>query len=467
MQPIPFAITSDEAQSLPWSRQRLVNVFAQPANAPARTALVLRSCPGLKEFADTGAYDIRGMLTTNGACYVVAGTSMYELDANGKLTKQTGSVGGAGPVFMDSNTDQVLALNGDGEAFVLSSGTVEKITDADYQLASCITTMDGYGIFTVKGTGQFFITDLNDFTSVDALDFATAEKRPDDLVGCIADHDELWLFGLNTVEVWRNTGAAAFPFERLPGGVLEVGCASALSIAKADNSVFWLGNDRRVYRAEGYTPVGRSTPSLEDKLAEYSDAAIAEAQGFTFTQQGRKFYVLCVEGAEAAHVLDLSTNLWHDRETWRLGAPALWRASCAVEAFGKVLVGDRYSGKIFELDPKTYQDDGGILRRQVTAAPLNAQRNPIFGHRLQLDAEVGVGLNTGQGSDPQIMLDHTDDGRTWSSERWKTLGAIGEYRTRVIWNRLGRFFDRTYRLTVTDPVPVSFYALSGEWTMGR
>ena len=71
--------------------------------------------------------------------------------------------------------------------------------------------------------------------------------------------------------------------------------------------------------------------------------------------------------------------------------------------------------------------------------------------------ESGVGAVTGTGNDPQAMLQFSDDGgKTWSSETWaKTnIGAIGEYLTRVQWNRLGMFRQRQFKLTISDPVKV-------------
>jgi hypothetical protein len=71
--------------------------------------------------------------------------------------------------------------------------------------------------------------------------------------------------------------------------------------------------------------------------------------------------------------------------------------------------------------------------------------------------EVGVGLTSGQGVNPQIGLSISrDNGKTWGPQMWKTFGAIGEYRTRVEWRRLGSPREASFKLTVTDPVPVVF-----------
>ena len=88
----------------------------------------------------------------------------------------------------------------------------------------------------------------------------------------------------------------------------------------------------------------------------------------------------------------------------------------------------------------------------------SGDRKRLFHHELELLMEVGVGLEgSGQGSDPQIMLQFSEDqGRTWSSERWKRLGGRGEYRVEVIWNQLGSSRERVYRVAVSDPVSVVF-----------
>jgi hypothetical protein len=73
--------------------------------------------------------------------------------------------------------------------------------------------------------------------------------------------------------------------------------------------------------------------------------------------------------------------------------------------------------------------------------------------------EAGVGLVSGQGSNPVILLEISKDGgHTWSQPHPASLGAIGEYKKRAIWNRLGQARDWLFRFTVTDPVKTVFVA---------
>lgn len=53
---------------------------------------------------------------------------------------------------------------------------------------------------------------------------------------------------------------------------------------------------------------------------------------------------------------------------------------------------------------------------------------------------------------PQICLQYSNDGGfTWSNERWKEVGKIGEHRKMIYWDRLGMARDRVFRIVVSEP----------------
>ncbi|MGV2359753.1 UNVERIFIED_CONTAM: hypothetical protein QOZ72_28920, partial [Pseudomonas aeruginosa] len=81
--------------------------------------------------------------------------------------------------------------------------------------------LDGYGVFVRPDTQQFYISALNDFTTFDALDFASDEADPDNLVTHIVDHQELILFGERVTTVWFDSGDATFPLARREGATME------------------------------------------------------------------------------------------------------------------------------------------------------------------------------------------------------------------------------------------------------
>jgi hypothetical protein len=103
--------------------------------------------------------------------------------------------------------------------------------------------------------------------------------------------------------------------------------------------------------------------------------------------------------------------------------------------------------------PSMAEEQTYLIRRLRQAPHLSDEHRWQFHQRFQLDLETGVGLSSGQGSDPQIMLCWSDDhGHTWSHEHWTSAGKIGEFKRRALWYRLGRTRDRIYRVVVSDPV---------------
>jgi hypothetical protein len=304
------------------------------------------------------------------------------------------------------------------------------------------------------------VSQLLDGTSVDPLDFASAEGSPDGVVGIIADHRELWVFGTDSVEVWYDSGAADFPLTRIQGAFNEIGCVSAYTIAKMDNGLFWLGTDARgqgiVYRANGYTGTRISTHAIEYAIAQYGN--ISDAIAYTYQQEGHAFYVLTFPSGNATWVYDVATQAWHERAGWDDGEFMRHRSNCQCNFGGNIIVGDFENGNIYTFDLDVYADNGGIQKwlrswRALPTGQNNLKRTAH--HSLQLDCEAGVGLNTGQGSDPQVMLRWSDDGgHTWGNEHWSSLGKIGAYGHRTFWRRLGmtlKLRDRVYELSGTDP----------------
>lgn len=460
---IPFAIQSYQSRSLPLSAQRCVNLYAEAAPKDARTPVILHGTPGLKAFSTLATNPVRGVIRMADTLYAVAGTTAYQIDSVGTATS-LGTVPGTGLVKMAHNGTQILCLTGTGatDAYVITASTVTQVTDADFPGATSVQFIDGYFILTKTGTGQFIISGSYDGLAYAALDFATAEGDPDNLVGVIVDHREVWLFGAQTAEIWFNSGASPFPFERAAGAFVERGCIAAGTLAKVDNSVFWVGDDRIVYRADGYTPKRISHHGIEKALSDAGD--LSGLVAFEYAQEGHAFYTIKKPGA-FTFVYDVASGLWHERQS--KGRPD-WRVSSHAEVYDKQLVGDDTSGAIYELDLDTYTENGETLIASATAPTIWADGASATMENLLIDFETGVGLATGQGSNPQAMLDWSDDGgRTWSNEHWAGIGKVGGYESRARWDRMGQFRQRTLRVSVSDPVKRGILGAYAEIEGGR
>lgn len=448
---IPFAWQSYQSRSLPWSAQRLVNWYAEAGIKGAKTQMALIGAPGLVEHADAGAGPIRGQHTMAGEHFVVSGTQAFKINSAGSETL-LGTIPGSDIVVMDDNgTEIAVAANGDGH--IITTSTVTAISDADFiGIAGTIDSVTYMDSFFVWNVGQLMQnSEALDGLSYRPLDVATAEYGPDGALRVFRDHDQLFVFGTNSVEIWYNAGLEDFPFAPTAGAVMEVGITAKNSVAKVDNSVFWLGSDERggltIWRAINYQPVRISTHAIEKKLEDSPDISVARA--FSYREEGHSFYVVTIPG-EFTLVYDAATGLWHERETFQTSG---WIAQNFASIFGKLLVGSSTDGKIFEMDLDTYTEDGGIIER-LAASPTLQSGNEYTRHDMvRIDFEAGVGLTTGQGSDPQAMLSWSDDGgKTFKGEHFRSMGKIGEFLHRTYWRRLGTARTRNYQVRVTDPV---------------
>ena len=103
----------------------------------------------------------------------------------------------------------------------------------------------------------------------------------------------------------------------------------------------------------------------------------------------------------------------------------------------------------------TFEDNGVTQMAERTAPYLSAENQWLFLDRVELGLQSGVGLTTGQGSDPQVLLQISrDSGHTFGQWVSAPMGKMGEYLARAIWRRLGRVrADRlVMRVRIADPV---------------
>ena len=468
--PIPFAAQAYQLRSVQFAAQRCINLRLEQGPPGAKVPVALVGIPGLTTYAEVGNGPIRGMIELSSFVIVVSGTEVYRLSVNGD-TLLLGSITGTQPVKMASNGTQVIILagTGAGDGYIATTTTLTLITDVDFLGGSDVDFIDGYFVLSVADSNEFYISEQYDGFSYDPLNFARAEGAPDNIVGLIVDHREIWFAGEMTTEVWYNAGDPDFPFERASGTFLQRGTAARDSLVRLDNTLFFVGDDGIVYQAQGYNPVRISTDAIEQRIAESISAGDLIAFGYSL--EGHAQYVLKKPG-EWTFVYDAATKLWHERQS---ASRDDYKVSTFVRAFDRYLLGDDNTGKIYFLDNSRFgQEDNSAdstvdtVVSTMAAPPLWANAQVASLNSLVVDFERGVGITTGQGSDPEVMLRYSDDGGfTWSSEKWRKLGKKGEYKTRSRWNRLGSFRQRVLELSISDPVQRTIMGAYAEVEGGR
>lgn len=461
----PILGSSYVARSVNAADARMVNLFPEIIPEAGKEPAFLNRAPGLKLEVVVGTGPVRGLWTLAGNMYVVSADKLYKVTPAYAVTLIGTVSGSSGPVSMaDNGTQLFVACNGPSYIYNSATDVFQQITDPDFPGAVTVGYLDGYFVFNEPSSQKIWVTALLDGVQVDPLDFASAEGSPDGVVGIIVDHGQLWVYGTNSIEVWYNSGNADFPFSRIQGAFNELGCAAAYSLAKMDNGLFWLGKDARgqgmVYRANGYSGQRISTHAVEWHIQQYGD--LSDAIGYTYQQDGHSFYVLVFPSADTTWVYDVATQAWHERAGFSNGTFTRHWSNCQAFFGTSVMVGDYRNGNVYSFDLDDYSDNGSIQKwlrswRALPTGQNNLKRTAH--HSLQLDCESGVGINVGQGSDPQVMLRWSDDGgHTWSNEHWVSIGKIGEYYRRAIWRRLGmtlKLRDRVYEVSGTDPVKIA------------
>ena len=456
-----LTLMSYRSDSLPISAQRLINAYAEIQPQSAKKTMTVFGSPGLSDFATIGRGPIRGMIEMNGIGYCVSGSDFYSFNSTGVATQLGGGIGGRHTVSMAGDGFEIVVVNGvAGYSYLASAGTFVQILDPAFNPASTVSVCDNIFVFDWLGTNKWFISQPLDGRTYDALQFASAESNPDRVKAIRNRSGTVLVFGERTVETWDHTGAPDFPFQRFKAGTADRGIRAPLAIESEDEAIFMLGDDLVFYRMSGQGLMRISTHAIEKEWATYT--ATSDAFCFKVAYGGHKFIYLTFPTEGKTWGFDLASQyLWHERLSWdATGEEVKWRANCSVTIFEKTLIGDANTGRIGFIDPGVFTEFGDPIVTTMLLPPIHADGRRVFMPKFELDMQSGVGLTLGQGAPPDVMLEYSDDGGfTFESpEKWTTAGAIGKYDTRLQWDRLGSFYQRTMKISVSDPVKRVFIA---------
>ncbi len=458
---IPFPLNSAPGTVPHEGAGRLINAYWEPLQPGARAERVWRRAPGLRAWATTTKSGPRGSLLVGASLYAAFAGNVSRFDASGSRTN-VGNLAGTAKVFwarnLKSPTPDVVVVDPDNGAFVVTSSSVASYPDPDLPAANSVCFIDGYFMFTT-GDGRCFASALND-TAINASTFVTAEGKPDGLWRAVASSD-LYLAGPDSIEVWHDTAesAPAFPFSRvivIPKGVIGRYAMSGFENG-FDKGLVFAGSDRVVYALDGYSPRKVSTPDVDRAIGDFiergGDATTIEM--FPYVVGGHCCIV--VQCSAWTWVLDTDTGNWFERQSY----PASnWRATGAVDAFDKWIAGDARTGDLIEISEYAHNELGDPLMWTVESGPVSAFPSRMAVAQASFDVAQGVGVATGTDpmqTDPTIAISHSDDGGvTWSVPRIRRLGRQSESPGPVKVTKAGstKTQGRRWRLQVSDAIDV-------------
>jgi hypothetical protein len=471
-----FIGPSNAAPSLIANCERTVNLYPAATQSPfAPAGAVLMRTPGRRSFYNSSDFNGRAALAVDGRAFVVIGTSFLELDATQAATLRGTVTQDENPATISYNGkagDQLLICSGtNGYCYDMTAHTFTQVLTGDAVRGDMI---DGRFLAFDSATGRVRFSAVNDGTSWDALDFF--ERRgADPCQAMIVRGEEIWLIGEHTGEVWYDAGDQNDPFAPIQGATFQYGTPAPWSVAKAGDFLVWLSQDKDgggvIVAAKGYGPQPISSLSVAAALSTYRrDSTIDDCEVMVYQEDQHTFACFSFPTAGATWVTDISTEMaWHERGVWdsAAGRYRIWGPRAHAYAFGKHLVVSRSSAVVAELDRTISTElNGSGVRWLRIPPPIWAKTGErIVVSRLQVIAEPGLGLTSGQGSDPQIMLRTSKDAKTWGAERTASVGKIGEYAKQCIFTRCGSS-DVLFavELSGSDPIPFRLSSLEVEGT---
>lgn len=226
--------------------------------------LQIQKRPGLKAWVDLGTrLPIDGLFwwDQQQVALAISGGRVWKIiDAGGTKVELLGST--------DLLQSSLVTFAGDSTRMVMANGgkmvytdlsTLTTMADPDAPLrVSHVAMVDGYLHANEVGTGRDHFSAINDLTAWNALDFVTAESKPDNIVAMKEAYRELIFLGRESVEFFANDGIS--PFARIPGSAQPFGTEAANSLAQVGQSWMWLSHTRKFVTMQGRAVVEVSSP---------------------------------------------------------------------------------------------------------------------------------------------------------------------------------------------------------------
>lgn len=493
---VPLLGGSYVARTIVANAQRCINLYPEINRKDSVFPITHYQRPGLRVLAQGPNAPVRQLYrATNGQGFAAIGQGLYYVDPSwtlhhlGDMTPYRTNI-----VSMIDNATTLLAVDGSPNGFTvdLNSHVFAQLSDPTglFQGADRVDYIDTFIIGNQPNTNLFFST-LSNLVQFDPTYIAGKTDYPDPLMTLIVNRHIIYLMGQLKSEIWYDVGGSLFPFAEMSWAYIEHGTIAKYSIASADVSVFWLGQDLQgqgvVFRQRGYQTDRISNHAVEVAIRRMAaTATLSDAIGYTYQQDGHVFYVLTFPSGNQTWVWDEAMNDptlgWHQR-AWTNPADGTLnrdRTQCTAFFNETNVAGDWENGTLYALDLDHYSDDplgiaGPITRIRTFPHLGRAQVAPggqiveIDGRRVnwdrfELDIECGNAPLEVGGSAAQISVRMSDDrGKTFGEKVLQTLGAPGEYLTWPLVLRTGNSRGRVFEVEYSA---MGECALNGAWLNG-
>lgn len=380
--PLPDGSYSDDSKA--FTDQDVVNYLPTLADqSGTRSRVKYRPTPGLDPFTNVGGGPHRGGRDVEGRAFVVSGSTLYEVKKSG-TTINIGTIPGTGLVSMTHNQ-----ING-GNEVVIGTGDNSYV----FNTVTEELTANGVGLSSVDFLNQLVIgvepqrrrfrwSGLADATSYNDTDNESAESSPDRIAGGITSNGEYLVFGERTIEPWAHQPTASTAFQRQTGLIQERGCLSGNTLARLDNTVFFVDNQFIPCRlVNGYSPQPIAPKAIVDELRQRDPRKMF---AYTWEDAGYAvYYLTCKDGRTWG--FDVTSGKWHRRESFGLNR---WRLNTLFKWDGEWYGGDYSNGTLYKLRWHHPYENDKIISRRIRTGVMHDMGNRVEFHGLKVLMETG------------------------------------------------------------------------------
>lgn len=456
-------VTSAPGQHSHEGGGRLINCYATKLDGTAGTQITVRRVPGLTSFATSSQTVFRGALQVGSNLYSAWSGKVYKCTSSGgALVALTGNLTGTARVFTARNNaatpDFVIVSPGDG-AFVASTTAVSSYPDADVGSPNAVTIHKSFFIFTY-GNGVVRSSGVNS-TSINTLDFANAEYKPDTLYCPKSYKDSLLLFGSESIEFWGGQNDTGFPFSFV--SAMDIGIVGPYAVGGDaegfDAGIYFVASDFRFSRVVGYGREVIPHSDLERLISQVADKTDITVD--CYVSRGRPIVVIQCD--DWSWEYSVTSGTFNERQSH---LAVRWRGLKPFKAFDQWYCGDTDSGNLLKIDWEMHYEAGDPLRCRIEPGPMGNFPKPMRVDRVELYMTTGIGIAAGldpEQTDPTIECSVSPDGGiSWRAPRQVKVGRQQVAKGRVAFNMLGHAHPQGIRLRFDFADPVPFGIMGGD-----
>lgn len=320
-----------------------------------------------------------------------------------------------------------------------------------------LTYFDGY-LFVLKTNGSLHNCALDDPRDWDPIDFIVPIMDNGAVVGQCRQQNYILVFGDKWMQGYYNAAnAVGSPLTNYEAAMLQIGCASKLTIVNEEAFVTWVGaadvGGLTVYRLSGTAQAKDIGDSTLNRLLLAEGSSISTARGRLIRTAGHIFYILSLTSANRTFVYDYDLDIWYEwAGTDGNGFPIIE----FVQHSNTLLAQHTTDGRIYTMIPTTTQDNSVSFPHMARFGRLDFEtNNRKFVRSIELLGDI-------QPATTPVLVQYSDDDYTTLS----TARTFDMAELRPIGTNFGNFRRRSWQYSYTGASALRIEALQIKFRLG-